>query len=157
MSLDGFDLRFLRAPDACVSAWASSRAAASVVTAARQRAAMRREVLQHHPLRLGRVRAGALVRPAVAVDDEWFVVDLPDGPFEFALVRIAFDGRWRRYRWVGVARAAGCPSPETAAQAMLQELFAQRRSDLGHVDNDVYARLLATAAGGRDAPDDDAA
>lgn len=157
VSLDGFDLRFLREPDACVFAWATSRAGDGVVTAARQRAAMRRELLQHHPLRLGRVRAGARVGPAAALDDEWFVVDLPDGPYEFALVRIAFDDRWRRYRWIGAARAAGCPSPATAAQAMLQELFAQQRIDLGHAGNDAYARLLATAVGGRGAPDDDAA
>ena len=92
VSLDGFDLRFLREPDACVFAWATSRAGDGVVTAARKRAAMRRDLLPHHPLRLGRVRAGARVGPAAAVDDEWFVVDLPDGPYEFALVRIAFAG-----------------------------------------------------------------
>lgn len=154
VSLDGFDLRFLREPDACVFAWAISRADGGVVTAARQRAAMRREVLQHRPLRLGSVRAGA------AVDGEWFVVDLPDGPYEFALVRIAFDGRWRRYRWIGVARASGCPSPEAAAQAMLRALFAHWRIDLAHADNAAYARLLAVAVGGAAdavATDDDAA
>jgi hypothetical protein len=154
VSLDGFDLRFLREPDACVFAWAISRADGGVVTAARQRAAMRREVLQHRPLRLGSVRAGA------AVDGEWFVVDLPDGPYDFALVRIAFDGRWRRYHWVGVARASGCPSPEAAAQAMLRALFAHWRIDLAHADNAAYARLLAVAVGGAAdavATDDDAA
>ncbi|MCA3010723.1 MAG: hypothetical protein INH34_20280 [Phycisphaerales bacterium] len=154
VSLDGFDLRFLREPDACVFAWALSRADGGVVTAARQRAAMRREVLQHRPLRLGSVRAGA------AVDGEWFVVDLPDGPYDFALVRIAFDGRWRRYHWVGVARASGCPSPEAAAQAMLRALFAHWRIDLAHADNAAYARLLAVAVGGAAdavATDDDAA
>lgn len=154
VSLDGFDLRFLREPDACVFAWAMSRADGGVVTAARQRAAMRREVLQHRPLRLGSVRAGA------AVDGEWFVVDLPDGPYDFALVRIAFDGRWRRYHWVGVARASGCPSPEAAAQAMLRALFAHWRIDLAHADNAAYARLLAVAVGGAAdavATDDDAA
>lgn len=154
VSLDGFDVRFLREPDACVFAWATSRADGGVLTAARQRAAMRREVLQQRPLRLGCVRAGA------DADGEWFVVDLPDGPYDFALVRIVFDSRWRRYQWVGVARASGCPSPEAAAQAMLRALFAHWRIDLTHADNAAYARLLAAAVGGAAgavAPDDDAA
>lgn len=158
VSLDAFDVPFLGTPDRLVHLWTPAGAANAPLTSARQRAAMRRELRGHAPLALGRVRGGAGRRDTI--DDELFVIDLPEGPFEYALVRIAYDARWRRCRWAFDARAAGFPSPEVAAQAMLHEVFAHWRIDLAHADNAAYARLLAAVAVGAvdaEPQDDDAA
>lgn len=141
VSLDAFDVPFLGPPDRLVHLRMPAGAATAPLTSARQRAAMRRELRDHAPLALGRVRRGA--DRGDAIDDELFVIDLPEGPFDYALVRIAYDARWRRCRWAFDARAAGFPSPEVAAQAMLHGVFAHWRIDLAHADNAAYARLLA--------------
>ncbi len=133
VSLDAFDVPFLRTPDQCVLAWTAA-AAGAPITAARQRAAMRREARRHLPMALGHV----------ADAGEWFVFDLPHGPFDYALVRLAYDPRWRRCVWVGEARAAGFPNPATAAQAMLSAAL-----DRGRCTPAPARRHAAARRGGR--------
>lgn len=128
VSLDAFDMPFLRTPDQCVRAW-NADAAGSPITAARQRAAMRREAWSHHALALGGAGAAASRRGAKRAAAEWYVFDLPDGPFDYALVRLVFDRRWRRCVWECAARAVGYPNPATAAQAMVRHALARRRRE----------------------------
>lgn len=78
-----------------------------------------------------------------SIQDEYYIIPLNDGKYNWALFRISWDDNWGTWSWSFDARISGYRSDsKEAAKYMLLSLWERWELDLNDSQNEPYINLL---------------
>jgi len=77
------------------------------------------------------------------IQDEYYIIPLNDGMYDWALFRISWDDNWGTWKWSFDARLRGFRSnSKVATKYILLKLWERWDLDLNDTDNEPYINLL---------------
>lgn len=76
------------------------------------------------------------------VEEHFYIIQLQNSEYEWALFRISWDDNWGRFEWSLDMRASGFENHSEAANFMVIKLFERWEIDLANRENAPYAAFL---------------
>ena len=92
---------------------------------------------------IGRIETEIVNWTSWSIEDEYYIIPINDGKYNWALFRISWDDNWGTWNWSFDARLSGYTSnSKDAAKHMLLRLWEKMELDLNDTVNKPFINLL---------------